>query len=288
MRTKWALVTLAAVLGAAAPAAAEIRQGDVAYIEDDDGSLALYRRLDRPFEGDDRARFQRVPVPEQDAYVRTRGPQGIPIIDRAAVITRSAGIAAVTEGTMIAQRETMAAPPPVQVTEVAYERPMIRGRFGVSAVGGGTVGNSLDDPEGFMGGIALRLGLQLGDWFSVYYQPTGLIADLETSPAGDFYDEAFTLWNSIILETTLFDFVSIGAGPSMDFYWDCEQFVQGQASCADGGAFFGLHGRAAVNIGGALFGQRGAVNLSFDIHPTWFWDDSETLSMLGGLGVELY
>ncbi|UJR83630.1 hypothetical protein [Sandaracinus amylolyticus] len=286
----WVIVTTAITLGIAAPVSAQIEQGDVVYIEGADGGLELYRRLDRPNEPDGRAQFVRLGASEAEAFVGGGGINVVPVVDRDAVVMPAATTEVAVQpppgGEVVVGSETAVAQP-IEVGAAAEpERPFGRFRFGISGFGGMTLGDDANDPEGWMGGGALRLGMQLGDWFSVYYQPSGIATGLDTT--GGDSELVFTLWNSLLAEATLFDFLSIGAGPSVDFYFGCEASEQSQASCADEGAFFGLHGRVAINIGGLLFGQRGAVNVSFDVHPTWFEDDTETVALLGGLGLELY
>lgn len=164
----------------------------------------------------------------------------------------------------------------------------VRPRLGVSALGGGTLGQ----PEGWMAGGSLRAGVQLGDWLSTYYQATLLYAALsqgtEIESGGDS-DNAFVVWNTFLFETTLFDVVSIGAGPSADLYVDCEESVQAHRGCARDAVFFGMHGRVAVTIGRTMpGGARDGLTLSFEVHPTWFDEQRETVTMLGGIGFDLY
>ncbi|AKF03846.1 hypothetical protein DB32_000995 [Sandaracinus amylolyticus] len=280
-------------LGVAAPASAQIEQGDVVYIEGADGGLELYRRLDRPNEPDGRAQFVRLPAGEAEAFIGAGGSaEVVPVIDRAAVVSPTATSTmdvAVQAPPAQAEVATTGAAPPLEVEQPsALERALVRLRVGGTLHGGYTLGDDAEDPEGWMAGLSLRVGVQISDWFAVYYQPSGILAGLETTPSGGDYDEAFTLWNALLAEATLFDFLSIGAGPSLDFYWGCDAGIQSQAACADENPLFGLHGRVAVNIGGLFLDQRGAFNVSFDFHPTWFEDDVKTYSMLGGIGVELY
>lgn len=171
---------------------------------------------------------------------------------------------------------------------VAEEPEFLRPRIGGSILGGYT----FDEPEGWMLGGNVRLGAWLGDWFSVYYQPTALYAALDRPGSGE--DGALAVWNSLMLEATFFDFLSIGVGPSVDVWVDCdggvatnvEQVaVSGEVGCADGAAI-GAHGRVALILGGE--GGRGGVHVSFEAHPTWFGDDYQTVALLGGLGFEAF
>lgn len=290
MKTKQlVLVTVAVAMGIAAPVSAQIDQGDLVYIEGENGELELFRRIDRAGELDNRAHFARVPAEEQQAVVQIETAQVIPVVERSAVIQRTSSEATTSDPTVVVVEPVAADETTVvQAETVEEERDLVRLRIGATAHGGYTLGDTLDDPEGWMAGLSLRIGAQISDWFAAYYQPAGFFVGLESATPGDDFEDAWTMWNTFLAEVTLFDFLSIGGGPSVDFFWGCDGSRLGQASCSDEGAFFGLHGRAAVNLGGMLFDQRGAVNLSFDIHPTWFEDDSATLAMLGGIGVELY
>ncbi|UJR81886.1 hypothetical protein [Sandaracinus amylolyticus] len=189
--------------------------------------------------------------------------------------------------------------PPVQAvdTEVApvhqveVESPdMIRPRLGASINGGYT----FNEPEGWMLGGSLRLGIQIGDWIAAYYQPTAQYASLVVQ--GGNTDGAFSLWNSFLFELTPADVISIAAGPSVDVWMGCEDGAQGDgqvntpvnAGCAGTNPFFGLHGRLAFNIGSDGPGKRHAIQISFEVHPTWFGDDFQTIALLGGLGYDMY
>ena len=297
----------AAALALAAPAGAsaqqtEVTQGSIVYVEEADGSLTPHRRVDSPGEGDGRARLMQI---DESAIPRSGEPTAYLVVPRSAVLTPSfamstgeivGGVGEVMQAeveplevetevaTGKADAEVYAAPPPPPEVGAEIERPAIRPRLGVMALGGGMV----EDVEGWLVGGALQLGVQLGDWFSIYYQPTALYAGIDTPTGGR--DDAFTLWNPLLVELTLFDWVSIAGGPSADIYEECEQ----NAACAQDEIYFGAHGRLALNIGGMLGGMgRHAIQLSFEVHPTWFdfggdSEDTMSISMLGGLGVQMY
>lgn len=309
IRSGWSSFLSAAAVALVVPTAAsaqqhtEVAQGGIVYVEEADGSLTPYRRIDAPDEGDGRARLQQI---DESAVPRAGEPTAYLVVPRSAVITpstaRSTGEIEVGESEVAhaharpvetqaevatgkAEAGVYAAPPPPPPPVVEeVERPAVRPRLGVMALGGGMV----QDVEGWLVGGALQIGVQLGDWFSIYYQPTALYAAIDT-PTGD-RDGAFTLWNPLLFELTLFDWVSIAGGPSADIYEGCDQ----NAACAQDDLYFGAHGRLALNIGGMLGGLgRHAIQLSFEVHPTWFdfGDGSEDLmniSLLGGLGVQMY
>ncbi|AKF03501.1 hypothetical protein [Sandaracinus amylolyticus] len=180
--------------------------------------------------------------------------------------------------TAITPRELMGADAP--------PRDFVRPRAGFSLLGGYTV----SEPEGWMMGASARLGVQIGDWFSVYYQPTALYASLQT--ARDRQDGAFTFWSSFLVEATLADWVSVGVGPSVDIWTGCDEGVladtqiDAPVGCTADEPFFGLHGRVALNIPTYASGDRNAIQVSFEVHPTWFGDGFETVAFLGGLGFD--
>ncbi|AKF05495.1 hypothetical protein DB32_002644 [Sandaracinus amylolyticus] len=175
--------------------------------------------------------------------------------------------------------------------EVEVDRPdMIRPRLGASINGGYT----FNEPEGWMLGGSLRLGIQIGDLVAAYYQPTAQYASLVAQ--GGSEEGAFSLWNSFMFELTPADVISIAAGPSIDVWTGCDDGAQGDGQvgtardrgCAGSNPFFGLHGRVALNIGSDGPGKRHAIQVSFEVHPTWFGDDFQTIALLGGLGYDMY
>ncbi|AKF10335.1 hypothetical protein DB32_007484 [Sandaracinus amylolyticus] len=276
-----AIITVAASAGASR-ASAQVAEGQLVYVQGDDGALQLYRRIDAPDEGDGRARFVRVD--------RTQPVEGqtIPVVPRTAVLA--------SVSTDTAQIEIVEPPPMTTTTsggvelgsEPRTEGPMYieqpapelaRFRLGASAIGGGIIG----DLDGWLVGANLRVGTQLGPWFAFYYAPTFLYGGLSDS------DGAFVFWSSFVGEVTLWDIVSVGVGPSVDIYDDCDPRVRANAACSRvDETFFGLHGRVALNLGAGGPGERGAVSVSFEVHPTWFGEDLSAVAMLGGVGAELY
>ncbi|UJR86255.1 hypothetical protein [Sandaracinus amylolyticus] len=265
----------------ASGASAQVAEGGLVYVQDDDGALVLYRRIDAPREGDGRARFVRVTQ-------EPTGPeaQSIPVVPRSAVLTEVGTETpevdvfespTTPEGVELASHARQPADAPMYIEQPAAE--LARFRLGASVIGGGMLG----DLDGWLVGGNLRVGTQLGPWFAFYYAPTFLYAGLSDS------DGAFVFWSSFVGEVTFWDLVSVGVGPSVDIYDDCNPRVRGNAACSRvDEAFFGLHGRVAVNLGAGGPGERGAVSVSFEVHPTWFGNDLSAVAMLGGVGAELY
>ncbi|UJR86257.1 hypothetical protein [Sandaracinus amylolyticus] len=166
----------------------------------------------------------------------------------------------------------------------------VRPRAGGSLVLGGTLG----EPEGWLAGGNVRVGAQLGEYFATYYQATMMYAALaggteidDPDDDGDS-DNAFVMWNVFLFEATVLDALSFAVGPSADLYEDCEGSVQATRGCARDSVYFGMHGRVSVGFGAHDRGRRQALTLSFEAHPTWFDEDHMTVSMLGGIGFDLY
>lgn len=174
-------------------------------------------------------------------------------------------------------------------TERALEPPReepayLRFRFGLSGVGGAVIASG---PDIGMGGAQLRVGVGLGDMIAFYYQPTGLIGALVDRPNGS-EAAAGLLWNTAMLELTFADMLQLGVGPSMDFVWGCDNAFQNEIECDTSDPLFGLHGRTAFVFGGSGPGQRAGLTLSLDVHPTFYESDEVALSVIGGLGFDLY
>ena len=206
-----------------------------------------------------------------------------------------ASVLATSVAAPVEAQEEVEVPPPIERSPLQVEEApdLVQPRVGFSVLGGYT----FDEPEGWMLGGSIRLGMSVGEWFSVYYQPTALYAALDRPGGGE--DGAFVLWNTLMLEVTPIDFLSIGVGPSVDVWIDCDRGVAtnveqvgalagGTVGCAEESASFGLHGRVGLNLGGQGPGRGGGVQVSFEAHPTWFGDDFTTVALLGGLGFEMF
>ncbi len=165
------------------------------------------------------------------------------------------------------------------------ERPAyLRFRFGASGVGGAVIASG---PDIGMGGAQLRFGINMGDMLAFYYQPTGLIGSFIDRPDGS-ESIAGLMWNTAMAELTFADMLQLGVGPSMDFVWGCDNRFQNEIECDASNPIFGIHGRVAVVLGGDGPGRRGGLTLSADVHPMFYEWDEVALSVIGGLGFDLY
>jgi hypothetical protein len=189
---------------------------------------------------------------------------------------------------VVVEQPTTYAEPGVAYAEPGMYAPPrrdpIRVRFGIDGTGGAMFRHGND--AGF-GGLRGRIGLQLGDWFAIYYQATGLVGAFMHGNSGE--DRALgMLFNTGMLEVTVFDMVQLGVGPSADIIWGCSEHGQSGTTCNNNGPYFGLDGRVAVAILPHMGGNRMGLTLSADVHPTWIDSDHIGLSVLGGIGFDVF
>ncbi len=156
-------------------------------------------------------------------------------------------------------------------------------------------------------GAALRIGVQFNHYFGLVYQNTPIVtgtaqapmqsgAGLSTSSNASL-KWGFADYNSLLAMLTLFNFLDIGAGPSLDFLsvsndTACASLACGGVSTmsqSSSGVSPGAHGRVAINIGG-LNGngpRRSGFAIGVDAHPL-FTGAGRGLSLTAGLGGEWY
>lgn len=187
-------------------------------------------------------------------------------------------VALATGSTATAQQ----APPGIVLDDGHLQRPFLRLRVGVDATGGGSVRG----PQVGLGGARARFGVQVGDWFALYYMPAGVVGAIDRSRSGDW--TAGFLYNTVAAEVTFLERVQLAVGPSMDFAWGCGTTPQDGGSCTDHGPFFGIDGRVAIVFEPSVFGGPTGVTLSGDVHPTWYANAELGVTILGGVGVEMY
>lgn len=178
--------------------------------------------------------------------------------------------------------QTSAAPPPPDqppTRPLDVEEPdPVRLRFGIALDG------DLLAADGLVGlgiGLTARLGVQLNQWFGLYYQPHGIVGGWLSESAGGVIA---SLFNSVNAELTL-PFFHIGAGPSLDVLAVAGCSADG---CLSGDAvFFGIDTRLAVVIGAIGRGSRGGFSINAHLHPT-FVGDLVVLTATLGVGGEVY
>lgn len=159
--------------------------------------------------------------------------------------------------TLLALSLTLAATP----SRASAQEPV----FALAAEGGGFVG----DAQGAMGGVGARGGVAFG-FFSIALQMQGFVGALTEGPNGGTLTGV--LWNSAMLGLT-FGPLQLGAGPSLDFGWSCDQ-----VGCYRGTPLFGLDGRVALGFDHLV--------ISVDVHPTWI-DGDPIVGLVGGVGWQL-
>jgi hypothetical protein len=165
-----------------------------------------------------------------------------------------------------------------QVRAERWRHPRLR--FGVSGEGGGFFGAT----HGGIGGLALRIGVQLNDIVGVYLQGHGLVGEYVPDPRPtSLVGVAF---HEMMVDVTLLDMIQLGAGPSLDVVWGCEASNYGNY-CGRSGAFFGGDFRAAIIAFARGPERRHGLVFSVDAHPTWLGNELMT-TMLFGIGGEIY
>lgn len=159
----------------------------------------------------------------------------------------------------------------------AHADPRVRGGFSLN---GGYYGVFSDSNRGDGGAISLggRIGVQISDVFSLYYQnsPLGFFLARNGARVGaaDF--------NAILADFTIEDTLGIGFGPSFDLV--TTGAFAGNASPMGPGA----HARVALLLGSSsAISRRQSFAIGLDPHITYF-DEGVLLSLSGGIGAEWY
>jgi hypothetical protein len=154
-------------------------------------------------------------------------------------------------------------------------------------------------------GFGLRLGVQFNHYFGLVYQNSPIVTFTAQSPTtsgsglstteGGGFKAGFADYNSLLAMLTLFNFLDIGAGPSLDFLAVANESVIAsksgvqQMTQSSSGVSPGAHARVAINIGG-LNGngpRRSGFAIGVDAHPL-FTGAGQGLSLTAGLGGEWY
>lgn len=162
--------------------------------------------------------------------------------------------------------------------------PFTRLRFGAGGAGGWHVAGG---PDIGMGGGQLRVGAQVGQHFAAYYMASGFVGAITDRP-GSGRSTAGMFWNTAMAELTPTDFMQIAGGPSADWIWGCDDTFQNEVDCDSTEAFFGMHARLAFALGGYGPGPRSGLTISADVHSTWYRSDDPSVSIIGGIGFDLF
>jgi hypothetical protein len=159
----------------------------------------------------------------------------------------------------------------------ASAEPRVRGGFSIN---GGYFG-AKSNTDNFSGGaisLAGRIGVQIGDVFSVYYQnsPVGWIEFQGGAHVGA------SDYNSVLADFTIEDILGLGIGPSCDLF--TVGALRGHGSFVEPGA----HARVALLIGGSgSMSRRQAFAIGIDPHVTYF-NGGVLATVTGGIGAEWY
>jgi hypothetical protein len=159
----------------------------------------------------------------------------------------------------------------------------VRFRGGFSVGGGLTLAGFGTMPTAMAQG---RFGAQFNRLFSVFFQPSGVVA-LNVTPVGA--SAIVASMNSFIANLTLGDVFEVGAGPSIDY------LVAGAATAAGptaavAGIVFGVDARVGFIVGGGPpneNGRRSGFSIVLNVHPT-FAPGTTIVPLTIGLGSDWY
>jgi hypothetical protein len=159
----------------------------------------------------------------------------------------------------------------------AQAEPRVRGGFSIN---GGYFGAASKSDQSNGGAISLggRIGVQLSDVFSLYYQntPMGWIL-LEGGARVGGSD-----YNSVLADFTIEDTLGLGIGPSCDLVTVGQ--LRGRGSLVEPGA----HARVSLLLGGSSgISRRQAFSIGLDPHVTYF-NSGVLVSVTAGIGAEWY
>ena len=87
-----------------------------------------------------------------------------------------------------------------------------------------------------------------------------------------------------MFEITIADAIQLGAGPSLDFVWGCDERYQ--QACVGNGPYTGGNFRVGFLVDEHIAHRRSGFVVSFEAHPTWFGRDA-SVALLLGLGYEM-
>jgi hypothetical protein len=165
---------------------------------------------------------------------------------------------------------------PLPETSTDYESVRLRGGF---TIGGGAVFGSFTGP---IVDLSLRLGVQFGRVFALMVQSQPNVFFI-ISPTGTVA-AGFGINNSLLAELTLFDFLQLGAGPSLDYI--AAAACTGENCSSAAGTGLGLHARGAVVLGGRNRegGRRSGFSLSVNLHPVFLFNGEVLFFTTFGIG----
>ncbi len=179
---------------------------------------------------------------------------------------------------------TEKAPPPAEKEKKKddEEKDSAHFRFGLGLDANYFVSPGTNGIQGLGIGLQVRLGVQMSQWWAIYYQAHGILGGT-LADSGDLLGANVigTVYNSGMIEATL-PVLHIGAGPSADVVG-----VAGLMTPESTNVFFGIDGRAAIVIGGHGPGRHGGLAINFNVHPT-FLTGTVLTTFSAGIGGELY
>lgn len=165
----------------------------------------------------------------------------------------------------------------IALPRAAAADPRVRGGFSLNGGYFGTFANRAEHG----GSISLggRIGVQITDVFSLYYQntPLGFFQFKNDGPrvgAADF--------NTVLVDFTIADVFGVGFGPSFDLVTS-GSFSGSPAPYGPGG-----HARISLLLGSSSgISRRQSFAIGLDPHITYF-NEGALLSLAAGIGAEWY
>lgn len=158
--------------------------------------------------------------------------------------------------------------------------PPTRLRIGIEGGAGGEWGT----PRGASLGVYGQLGLQLGNTFAIFYQPSLSVHALSSDEENP---DVFAAWGNLAMADLTFGFLQLGFGGGAD--WG--RF----ARCDDNGCEEGsrelypaIAGRVAGVIAIPTLRGRLGIPIALNIHSTFLNDDDRVTSLVLTVGVQRF
>jgi hypothetical protein len=167
-----------------------------------------------------------------------------------------------------------------EAAEAQVAGPATRLRIGVEGGAGGEWGT----PRGASLGLYGQLGLQLGNTFAIFYQPSLSVHALSSDEDNP---DVFAAWGNLAMADLTFGFLQLGVGGGID--------VGRFASCDDNGCddrtrevYPALGGRVAGVISIPTLRGRLGIPIALNIHSTFLNDDDRVTSLVLTVGVQRF
>ncbi|MGE3632855.1 MAG: hypothetical protein AB7P00_23365 [Sandaracinaceae bacterium] len=151
--------------------------------------------------------------------------------------------------------------------------------------GVGELGGLVGVDAGFVGGLGVGAGLQIGDYFAVYGQHRLLLGDILDGRRDGMWG---IVYNTLMADLTLFDMLQLWAGPSLDvgLMSVCDPL---QVRCDGWGEIYpGFDARVAVVFGRGYATHRHGFVIAGHVHPTFYPNGEAVVTATAAAGFTLY